>query len=396
MTNINVRLTPQLLVKMLMALSLVYIVFLPIRANIILRTIRIISFLIIYLLAIRLLPRQLTRSDLMMYSSLFTIGLLIFCGFIVYDIQLTMENIIVVLSLFSLLMLVSIADRISLDSSMITYTHYCGVFIAVIQLVYSQTRYAYWTGERYSRAFTMGINNPNTTAIYLFFSFSLLLLTMKKMKIKWVAILLEIGLMWLIWKTGCRMIVVAAVILILVSITGRNKRVPAMVVWGLCSSSYLFFSFYIWLFNKGIDNISVLGKPLFTGRQRVYAEEYLPYINSTGKILFGNLGGNMFQNAHNGPLSILTAIGVVGLIAFSYIMMRAVRKAYRKVNGPVSNTAMVAILSCFVHACGESTLFLGGYPSVVFIFILFLIAGSSEMDMQGMIRERNHEKVMRY
>ena len=70
--------------------------------------------------------------------------------------------------------------------------------------------------------------------------------------------------------------------------------------------------------NPAYANVTLLGKRLISGRERVYAE-VLTMFNDP---IFGDLNIFQFQNSHNSALTIIVNIGLLGYFIYSCFMAK--------------------------------------------------------------------------
>lgn len=364
----KIRITVRSLIKFMFILTILYMIFLPPRINAVLYPVRILAILNIALIGIVTIYHHKNRFRVGEILAFYVIIAIIFCGFVAYNIVPNIDNILSVLSILCFLLLVSVSDCVIIDRSLVDFVYRCSVIMALVEIVYAQTDYAYWNGTKMYAYLLLGIENANLTAMFLFLIYALLVITMGGQKHKLLAMILEINLIWMIFQTNSRGVIIAVLFLSIVA-SGRIRRIPRFAVLGGCIVPFIFVPFYLGLYQR-LDNFEILGKSIFSGRQYNFTN-YLSMVDTPMKQLFGNLGMNMFQNAHNGPLAIYTAIGLIGTVAFYYILIKRLVKASERASS-MGNVAIVAILSCFLHSCGEAALFLGGFPGIVFMFAMFV------------------------
>lgn len=120
----------------------------------------------------------------------------------------------------------------------------------------------------------------------------------------------------------------------------------------------------------------IMGKSLFSGRQGTFTD-YLSLLRTNFQWIVGNLGEASFANAHNAPLAHLCSTGLLGTILF-YGMMLKKTLACCENDNPVARTALICILGLFIQSSGEASIFLGGFPGIEFVYVLFYLAGRKE------------------
>ena len=138
----------------------------------------------------------------------------------------------------------------------------------------------------------------------------------------------------------------------------------------------LFVPMYLMLFRSGYADLMIMGKSLFSGRQGTFTD-YLSLLRTNFQWIVGNLGEASFANAHNAPLAHLCSTGLLGTILF-YGMMLKKTMACCENDNPVARTALICILGLFIQSSGEASIFLGGFPGIEFVYVLFYLAGRKE------------------
>ena len=143
----------------------------------------------------------------------------------------------------------------------------------------------------------------------------------KERKHKALSSLIVIALFYLCWLTESRSSLIACILALIYTLFFSGKKIPNIIVCLVVATPILFFPIYLALYRNGFNNLTLLGKQLFSGRQYTYTE-YLNQLNTPYRWLFGDLGETLFSNAHNAPLMILCSIGLVGLFVTYYGLIR--------------------------------------------------------------------------
>ena len=363
----------QWLVKALVLLTAVYMAIAPQGNSAILLPIKMCGLVIVFFLAFCLLREgKIKKSTLLNFLLLAAVTVF---GMIWYSVSLNIDNLQAILCVFGLLILVSIADKIKIDRSLLTFLYCVTLLCAVVQLIYSRTSYAYLHDGHEIDMLTLGLDNPNKTAAYLFLIYSVLLSTLQGRKMKIVPILLSAGLLWLMFLTRSRAVVAAAIVMAILTVRGNTKKIPAGFFLLCCAVPFVFVFAYMHLFENNLQLGEIMEKDVFSGRQEVFTE-YLSYMGTAFTALFGNMEKTIFHNAHNGPLAVFATVGLAGGFFYFSILLESTANAWRKADNPVANVALVAILSCFLHASAEAVLMLGTFPGVTFMFLIYLLANA--------------------
>ena len=169
---------------------------------------------------------------------------------------------------------------------------------------------------------------------------------------------------------------IAAIFVFASAILPIKIRIPKMIVALCFAFPILFVPMYLMLFRSGYADLMIMGKSLFSGRQGTFTD-YLSLLRTNFQWIVGNLGEASFANAHNAPLAHLCSTGLLGTILF-YGMMLKKTLACCENDNPVARTALICILGLFIQSSGEASIFLGGFPGIEFVYVLFYLAGRKE------------------
>lgn len=359
------------LYKTILLLTVGYMAVLPLGQRILLYFFRIPALLCILLIGICFIREgKMLRRDFVAFLTVFAV---ILYGFVKYSISISIDNILSVMSIGAFLVLIITQNKVIVDKSLNNYIFSCSMAIAVILIFYSQTHFAYWDGQRNVIYLTLGMDNSNTTAIYIFLVYGMLVITMRERRKIWIPIIIEVLLVWLIWQTNSRMVLAATIAVPILSVVFRKKRIPQCIVKVCCIIPFVFVPIYLYLYDH-IENIEIMGKTLFSGRQNSFLD-YMGGLDTKSAWLFGNLDLYMFQNAHNGPLAIVSSIGIIGAIGFFAIVIGRLLQLNKKAFNMMAKTAIIVLIACFIHSCGEAALLLGGFPGITFMYTFYILAG---------------------
>lgn len=237
----------------------------------------------------------------------------------------------------------------------------------------------------YTIYYVFNLGNSNLTGIYLLCLFIVLLINLRLRKHKILLSVLIVFVGYMLYKTNARSCIFAGIAIVLLYFFFK-KRMPRFIIW-LCMAFPLAFPIiYNWLLRLSDGEFIFLGKKFFSGREHVY-EEYLSKLNSWFHYLLGNFGESSFQNAHNGPLAIYASIGAIGLLLTYSLYWRAINRINS--NGTIVSTICVAcLLGIFIQSSGEAAALLGGFPGIVFVSTIFLLANYQEPKQGDTVAER--------
>lgn len=285
-----------------------------------------------------------------------------------------------------LLLAMWLYSGVTISKRLFDIVYYFGVILSLLFIVYSFTdiaRKAYIDGNFIQSVyFVFNFDNSNTTATYLYGIMCLILVNFPLRKYKAFNALLILSNFYFIYKTNSRSCLIAAIVTLFFSLFTSKKKVPTLFVIVAWLVPIIFVFVYLYMYHSGVEDIQILGKSLFSGRETVY-EDYLGMLKNTTQTLFGNLGEARFQNAHNAPLSIYCSSGVIGVIISEILILTSVLKI--NLNSQISRVCVFVIIGYFIHSCAESIMFMGGFPGCVFVIVFYLLANYSK---------ENSEKIL--
>ena len=276
------------------------------------------------------------------------------------------------------MMSICVCSKINISKQTFNFITIINRILAILFIIYSFTPIAtkqYYDGaSRVSEYFVFNLDNSNMAGIYLFCIYCVNLIFCKSSKKIYINIGILAAMMYLIYRTNTRTCLFSAIAVTVIYLFWRKKQVNKGIIV-LCTLFPIAFIFmYLHLFNIGYEDIEIMGKSLFSGREEVFVS-YIDHIDNFVEILIGDYADIPLQNAHNAPLAIFCGIGVIGTVATYYIILKNLN---HKNISSVGNIAIICILCCFVQSCGESALFLGGFPGAIFMNTFFLLTAYKE------------------
>ena len=283
----------------------------------------------------------------------------------------------------SLCLMLEMSRSIALDRK--TQNYMCAVFTAIALLisVYAQFPFAYMRKNGSICPYlTLNLGNANYAGMMILCTLLVLGSITPNYRIKVPFWIIETYLIYLIFKTGARSCFVAVIVYILAAVFLRHRKIPNWLSAIMVMVPVIWVPIYLILYRVSSNSIMVLGKSFFTGRENVYIG-FLRLINDPVKILFGNLTEAGLQNAHNAPLAVICSIGLVGAALFYWLICSLLYHSKQVQYNTQRNIALFAVWGILVGSSFEASLFLGGFPGVVFVFTVFVLLGWNNQDLSA-------------
>jgi len=252
-----------------------------------------------------------------------------------------------------------------------------GIFSGVLFAIYSFMPFAYYRDNNtVSSTLTLYFGNSNLAGIYIFAAICIIMIYIRSSKKKGLVGILLAYLLYLLWMTGARTCMIAAIFVITSAILPAKTRIPKLIVVGCFAFPIAFVPAYLKIFKSGYADLVIMGKELYSGRQETFSD-YLSLLRTSFQWIVGNLGEAGFANAHNAPLAHLCSTGLLGTSLFYGMMLKRTLDCTENKN-PIARTALICILGLFIQSSGEASIFLGGFPGIEFVYVLFYLAGRKE------------------
>lgn len=222
---------------------------------------------------------------------------------------------------------------------------------------------------------TLNFSNPNLTAMILLGNMGVLLLSFnhyQSLPIKTVLIALFVVMLYFLYLTNSRLSFGIGIILGLsVALNFRVKKGHIVVVIFL---PIIFFLLYNCLYSiEGLRDVTIMGKPLFSGRIELWQSILMSFNPSISNIFVGNFGLFQLYNAHNGMLTQLVNYGIIGVVLYFYnlyIQISSISQNCKK--NRAMNNAMYIILSSVLLMLAESGPVING--GIINFFVLVAVA----------------------
>ena len=310
-----------------------------------------------------------TRSGFGYYIAI--IALLI-CN-IVFPIGKKADLIIAALTFFVMFFPFYYTQHMNKSNALVNLIEGCTLAKAIIFIIYSFTPFAYAgfyaDGEYIQNGqMTLGYSNPNTTAIHLFCTFSILFylfgLEKNRSRFKKVGVfLILVSLGYLIICTGSRLEISCTVAMVVLRYLWSGNKIKKVLTsrWFLVIVLLLPLVFlwgYFKLYTTMPGDYMVMGRSIFA-RISIY-QDALTSVKSN--LLFGNMNVWLFTNSHNGLLTILVNIGVVGLAIYLLFLFKSLFRyaSFLRTNRYSNPVPYFMVIIFLIQACAESSSLAGG------------------------------------
>lgn len=176
------------------------------------------------------------------------------------------------------------------------------------------------------------------------------------------------------------MCLLAALIILAYRFFAPSWRIPKWLVLVFQLFPLVFVFFYIGLYTSGqYIGSNLFGKDFFSGREELY-------ITLTTQLkkrwTLGYFGEYSFENAHNGPLTILMNVGVLGYSAYLWFMNYTIRTYHRRISTYSQTIALMVLLAIFVHSSGEAAMTVSGANYSILCATVFWMLKGADHDSE--------------
>lgn len=384
--NLNFNFLFEICVIIVLGLTAFYFIVYPVTHNLTLaRFIWIPGFLLSFVSCIICLTQQNEALEILeilgfLALTAITIGGYISAGF-------GFDLVFSVAAFLTLLMSMWLYSGVRISKRLFDIIYYTGVFLTFLFAIYSFTSIAttyHLNGEVIqSDYFVFNLDNSNAAGMFLYGIIGILVVNFPQRKYKTLNLIMILANLYFIYRTNSRSCIIAAVVVLLFAIfINGNKKISSLVIVLSWLFPIVFVFIYLYLYNSGFEDIEVLNKSFFSGREEVFII-YLEKIKAPIQYIFGNLAEARLQNGHNAPVAFYSSLGFVGAVITEALMLLSVFR----INKPTKNAnlSVLVISGIFIHSCAEASMLLGGFPGSVFVIIFYLLANYSE---------ENSDKIM--
>lgn len=370
--------TNTLIITILLIMNLGYLAVFPLGNAMLTYLFRIPALILIILLILRTyaFSRPKYQIPLILFGMACLTNIIRMRGIFTFDLFLSL------FSVFCLLYLVIISSAITITPKLQRAIYVLSLWAALIMTIHFIMPYSHLARTHngttlFVRYLTFGYGNSNLAGIIAFLIYCSIWISasFKGFWNKAMTLLCSGWMLYLIFETNCRSAFAAAILVPLGTIIFSNHKFNNSFIYLACAVPFLFVPFYIKLAKNTSENIEIMGKGMISGRENVYAE-YFDHLQDTTDWILGTFDNVPFANAHNGPLSIYVSIGIIGCISFFYIIINRLIRYNKIAKSHTAKAAIFSIIAIFIESCGESSLFLGGFASIIFIFLFFAFANS--------------------
>ena len=298
------------------------------------------------------------------------------------DVDIDFNIILSTISIILFLLLVAESNLVTITPYTKKILNYCSIISAMSLIVYSLSPIAYRAEHEgfiyYGPYLTFGFDNSNYAGIVALMVYSIIYVTQSGHGRfnKAFCLVLELILLYLIYKTNSRTALIAALSIPILQLFFLRRRIPKMILFIFLMVPFMFIPFYIYWGNEiGSGEVEVMGKGIMTGRDLIYKNS-LNTLSDNFYILLGNLQKNPLQNAHNGPLAVFVSTGIIGTVLYFYVLFSVIFKIHRNASDFNSIAALFIILACILNTSAEAALLLGGFPAITYLFVFYVFGNS--------------------
>lgn len=364
------------LIRLLLLCGVGYIAVMPVFSTVVTYIFRIPGLICIILLSLQNYQRAYPKYRL----PLLVIFILCILNITMMNDQFTFDIVLSVFSVFCQLFLIIICSTIQVDNSLRKSIYRISLLGAAVLTIHSIAPYSNFTGTFTSIYLTYGFSNSNFAGITTFLIYSALFMTsdFNRIMAKILTFAVCSWLLYLIFLTNCRSALVAALLVPIAMMVLSKYRLPNILLFIACFVPFIFVPFYLNFTDNVTENVEVMGKGVVSGREVVF-RMYLNRIEEEYQYLIGTFDHIPFHNAHNGPLSYFISIGAIGTLCVFGVWIDKLRRCNTLAKNSNAKCAVFVILAVFIESCGEASLFLGGFPSIVYLFIFYVMAASKNI-----------------
>ena len=317
---------------------------------------------------------QFERSKSKLYDFivlLFIVYAVILSQVVSTDIMQPYIFFIKLLSYMSIMLSIYYLDYIKIDKTIVNMVFTISITTGIWFIYLSLTEFAY---KGHPISLTLGYDNPNQTAIFLLFNIIILIAACnyygnKLMKL--FLFIMSLYLSYLIYLTESRACFIVLILFFVFNFKKTHFGIPKIAVFFITLTPILFMIIYTGLYINGFFlDFELMGKPFYTNREVMIMSVLEDLKNH---MLLGKLGEYRFSNTHNGVLSIIASLGLVGLGLYYLYLLRILFRASQRLKNKTALIAFCGILMIFVQSSAESALMISGSIYGAAVSILYLL-----------------------
>lgn len=250
----------------------------------------------------------------------------------------------------------------------------CSVLFVV--LFFSDKAYKY--GEGTLPYLTLNYSNSNLTGIILLGNIGTLLVTLryaKRISTRIVVAIMSVLMFYLLYLTKSRLTFFIAIAMIMCCVL--NIKINNRILLFVILFPFLFFAIYKLLYMiEPLRDLTILGKPFFSGRIEVWQEALAVLKGNPIYYLFGNLKEAQLKNAHNGAVAILCNYGIIGCIIFFTTLYLNCKNLFSMSSTKCSNIAKCVVIAMYATTISEAGVFLYTTDFAIYYVVCMIIIAS--------------------
>lgn len=331
----------------------------------------------VYALMWTVLNRSVNASVLILF---FVIALSLITSLAYFSTEEIRKKFISIFSFITFYWMLSL-PRETDDSNRISFNHiyYSAIALSVVFAVYafafpsiSYTPY----GKYGDLLFTMGMGNPNGTAVYVLFTAMILLLAISLTRSKLKKVILSVvvaALAYIMFLLSSRTVLACFILALLCIIFLPSLKCRRTFRYIVLVAPIIMIIIQF-AFNDKIGDFKLLGKDLDTGRYVMYRGLLEQISNEPLQYILGNLCKYNFQNFHNGVLTIFASLGVIGVIWTIKMWNICLGDIEKTIKSKYQKLAYFFVLLFLLDSVSESMTMVGTIPQGLFVYLMVKIA----------------------
>ncbi len=241
------------------------------------------------------------------------------------------------------------------------------------------------------KLFTLGLGNPNGVSLYIMFSIVFLMIHFykkKKISLRIIDLGLIVAMVYVLYLLESRTVFICT-LCVLIAFLLKAPKAFTWFSYFVVLAPVLMIIFQLQIRNLNTVSIVILGKAINTGRPEVYTRILTDISSSLPKIIFGDLFGYSFSNAHNGLLSIFASVGLGGVVMYIVFWYQQLKKLRVMCVDTVQRIAFFTIMAVLIHSSSEAMGVVGTIPFSIFVVVIMKIAkGEIRSKYDGIAADR--------
>lgn len=328
-------------------------------------------------LQIILLSFLLTVVWLVNFKSIMNSGniIVLLCNLIMLIINISVNGSLgVVITFYNVCLSLLIFNNISFTEKQVKIIRLFTIILLILLLASFSYEYQYGTLRAIDKGTTINTNTLGLLYLILFYNIfcfiydSSLNKTKKNILLVFITAILSI----FIWFSNCRSAITAEIlffVFLFVKKFNFKKMILLFILVGL-----IFPIIYVQLYHAISEDIEILGKSLFSGREKVWVvvwniiKQSPIFGNGTTSLIeWGN--GHITDSSHNTYLGFWKTLGIFPVISFIYFLLKGKNLSNIYTKNLIYKKAFVACM----FICIVETLFNDANYNFLFLLLLFNI-----------------------